>query len=277
MQHRQTARDNYIMAEVQTATPQKLQLLLVEAAIKNIHRTKHAWSEQKFDVGLDTLTKAQDIVAEILSSLDVESNPDIAKQLASIYLFIFRRLAESGMSNDEEKLNDALRILNSERETWRLVCEKFGSTVGSENNGVKTANSTGNSVEYTPSNNASASLDLSSMQNPSGKTQVLVPPKGTTNPTTFSRPNGTSLGTGVRPLGASAIQTNSSLASPKPQHQSTLGIQTYPSSQSGQTQSNAQNQTIDSTKNLNSQTVKQANSSTTPVAPSLETGNNWEV
>lgn len=122
------ARKNYLQAEIQTAAPQKLQLLLIEAAIKNIHRTKQSWKEEKYDLGLETLTRAQDIVAEILSSLDKDSNPEIAKQLASIYLFIFRRLAEGGMTREEDKLDDALRILNSERETWKLVCEKFGGT-----------------------------------------------------------------------------------------------------------------------------------------------------
>lgn len=279
MQQRQTARDNYILAEVQTATPQKLQLLLVEAAIKNIHRTKHAWSEKKFDVGLDYLTKAQDIVAEILSSLDVESNPAIAKQLASIYLFVFRRLAESGMSNDEEKINDALRVLNSERETWRLVCEKFGSTLAGGNEGANAAvQATNLSAEYTPSGNGSASLDLSSAQQPSGKAQVLVPPNGTPSPVgpaTFSRPTG-SFGTGVRPLGASPIQTSSSLASPKPQQPAT-GIQTFASNQPGQNQPNSPNSVIEQAKKLNPQPGQQPQSPSTPVAPSLGTGNNWEV
>jgi flagellar protein FliS len=106
-----------------------LQLLLVEAAIKNVLRTQLLWKEQKYDAAFETLTRAQDIVAEILCSLDVEKAPDIAKKLASVYIFIFRRLTEGGMTHDPTKLDDALRILNSERETWRLVCEKFGSTL----------------------------------------------------------------------------------------------------------------------------------------------------
>ena len=125
----QKARENYIQGDVFTATPQKLQLLLIEAAMKNIHRTKQAWLDERFDDGFDSLSRAQDIVAEILCSLDVEGNPAIAKKLASIYIFIFRRLAEGGMEHSQEKLDDALRILSSERETWKLVCDKFGSTI----------------------------------------------------------------------------------------------------------------------------------------------------
>ncbi|MDR1964573.1 MAG: flagellar export chaperone FliS [Planctomycetaceae bacterium] len=187
MQPKQSIRQNYLQAEVHTATPQKLQLLLVEAAIKNIHRTKQFWKDQRYDDGIETLARAQDIVAEILCSLDREGSPDIAKKLASIYLFIFRRLAEGGMSHDEQKLDDALRVLNSERETWRLVCEKFGATAG---------------VPQSP--NGGTKLDLS----------TLVPPRQTTaGTTTFSRPSFTQ---GVRPIGTSGgIQTDSSLAGAK--------------------------------------------------------------
>jgi flagellar protein FliS len=151
-----TARNNYLKAEVHTATPQKLQLMLIEAAIKNVHRTKQSWAEQKFDIGLETLTRAQDIVAEILSSLDKDSNPDIAKKLASIYLFIFRRLAEGGMTHEAEKLDEALRVLDSERETWRQVCERFGTST--DLNSGKPSNSTD-------------SVSLSSTA------KILVPPK----------------------------------------------------------------------------------------------------
>ena len=126
------ARQNYLQAEVHTATPQKLQLMLVEAAIKNIHRTKKAWEEEKFEAGFESLSLAQDIVTEILSSVDKEGNPDLAGKIASIYVFIFKCLAEGGMSHDPVKLDDALRVLNSERETWRLVCEKFGTTLSGE-------------------------------------------------------------------------------------------------------------------------------------------------
>ena len=124
----QTVRQNYIQADVFSATPQKLELLLVEAAIKNILKTKKYWEEGNISDGFDTITLAQDIVAEILCSFDVENCPDLAKKLSSIYVFIFRRLTEAGMYQDQEKLNDAYRVLCSERETWRQVCEKFGSS-----------------------------------------------------------------------------------------------------------------------------------------------------
>ncbi|MDR1924084.1 MAG: flagellar export chaperone FliS [Planctomycetaceae bacterium] len=172
MQQTNSARNSYIQSEIATATPQKLQLLLVEAAIKNIHRTKQAWRESKFDVGIESLSLAHDIVSEILCSLNSDSNPTIAKQLAAIYLFIFRRLAEAGMGHDEGKLDDALRVLNSERETWRQVCEKFGSTTTQTGNSADTNNriSNGGAAEFTPS--AQIKPNLSSPVSPAANFSV---------------------------------------------------------------------------------------------------------
>ena len=172
------ARTNYLQAEVQTATPQKLQLMLVEAAIKNIHRTKKAWEEERFEAGFDSLSLAQDIVTEILSSVDKEGNPDLAGKIASIYVFIFRCLSEGGMTHDPQKLDDALRVLHSERETWRQVCEKFGSSMSGE---------------------SSARLDLST--NSSAKREPAASPKPSGITTaTFGRPAGFGSGM-VKPVG----------------------------------------------------------------------------
>ena len=155
------ARQNYLQAEVQTATPQKVRLMLIEATMKNIHRTKKAWEEERFEAGFDSLALAQDIVAELLSSLDKENNPDLASKIASIYVFIFRCLSEGGMTHDPQKLDDALRVLTSERETWRMVCEKFGSSQDGGGSG-------GTSTKLDLSTDSSSKILVSPPKSPSG-------------------------------------------------------------------------------------------------------------
>ena len=156
------ARQNYLQAEVQTATPQKVRLMLIEATMKNIHRTKKAWEEERFEAGFESLALAQDIVAELLSSLDKENNPDLAGKIASIYVFIFRCLSEGGMTHDPQKLDDALRVLASERETWRMVCEKFGSSQDGGGSGG------GTSTKLDLSTDSSSKILVSPPKSPSG-------------------------------------------------------------------------------------------------------------
>ena len=126
MQTSQKAQKTYIESEVATATPQKIQLLLVEAAIKNIHRAKRFWETNDLEGAFQSLTRVQDIVVEILSSLDMKSSPEIAQSLAAIYVFIFRKTVATRGPEDMASLDDALKVLMVERQSWKEICEKFG-------------------------------------------------------------------------------------------------------------------------------------------------------
>ncbi|MDR1382834.1 MAG: flagellar export chaperone FliS [Planctomycetaceae bacterium] len=121
------AHRTYVEREVATAAPQKLQLMLVEAAIKNIHRVKLYWEKNNADEAFQAMTRAQDIVTEILCCLDMENSPEIAQSLASIYVFIFRKIALTRGPEDIANLDDALKVLMAERESWKEICEKFGA------------------------------------------------------------------------------------------------------------------------------------------------------
>ena len=122
-----TARDAYLTTQVMTATPQKLQLLLIDAAIRSIQMGKKRWEEANEDAAGDALTHAQEVMGELLASVG-STRSQISRRLAGIYLFLFRTLTEAHLQHDEEKLDDCLRVLLIERETWSQVCEKFGST-----------------------------------------------------------------------------------------------------------------------------------------------------
>jgi len=126
MQTAQKAQKTYIESEVTTATPQKIQLMLIDAAIKNIHRTKRFWEINDREGAFQSLTRVQDIVTEILCSLDMKSSPEIAQSLAAIYMFIFRKIVSVRDPEDMTSLDDALNVLMVERQSWKEVCEKFG-------------------------------------------------------------------------------------------------------------------------------------------------------
>ena len=126
MQTPQKAQRAYIERDVTTASPQKLQLMLIEAAIKNIYRVKNFWENQDIEGAFQSLTRIQDIVTEILCSIDTKVWPEIGQSLASIYVFIFRKIVSIHGPDDAASLDEALRVLMAERESWKEICEKFG-------------------------------------------------------------------------------------------------------------------------------------------------------
>jgi len=124
-----SAQESYLVTEVMTATPQKLQLMLIDAAIRSAEKARRLWQEQKNDEACEALIHAQEIVGQMLASLNHEPAPELTRKVAAVYLFIFRSLMEANFHRDESKLDGALKVLRVERETWRQVCEKLGSTL----------------------------------------------------------------------------------------------------------------------------------------------------
>lgn len=123
----QSVRENYLMTDVMTATPQKLQLMLIEAAIRAGEQTRQLWKQEKLDDACETMIKCQRLVTELLCGLNPEVNRELVRKAASVYLFVFRRLSEAQLSRNEELLCEAMSVLEVERETWRQVCEQLGT------------------------------------------------------------------------------------------------------------------------------------------------------
>ncbi len=123
-----SVRDSYLETEAMTATPQKLQHMLLDGAILAIKKTKHLWAADRDEEGCETLIRAQQIMGELLCGLNREIDSDLAKKVAAIYLFVFRSIMDANVRKDIEKLDGALGVLEIERETWRKVCEELGST-----------------------------------------------------------------------------------------------------------------------------------------------------
>jgi flagellar protein FliS len=122
------ARDSYLTAEVMTATPQKLHLMLIEGVIRLVHRAQEMWRTGQDDLACAALVRGQGIVAEILSRLRPDLAPQLVGQVAPLYWFVYRSLLEANRRRDQQKLDGALRVLTAERETWRQMCELLGAS-----------------------------------------------------------------------------------------------------------------------------------------------------
>ncbi len=117
------AQDSYLFTEVKTAAPDKLQLLLVEAALRLANRARQFWQQGCNDRAVQALVDAQAVMAHMLGVIDSEAGGDLAKRVSAVYEFIYRSLVKAGHRRDEKSLGDAIRILEIERQTWRQVCD----------------------------------------------------------------------------------------------------------------------------------------------------------
>jgi len=127
-----TARNQYLEQEVMTASPQKLQLMLIEATIRSAEKARNAWRGQDDATACEAMVHAQSCIGELLAGLNHNEGTELVRKLAGLYMFVFRRLVDANQQHDEAILDDALNILGMERETWRQVCERCGTEAPSE-------------------------------------------------------------------------------------------------------------------------------------------------
>jgi len=123
-----STRTSYLETEVMTAAPQKLQLMLIEAAMRLIERARGHWRAEENEPAHEALIRAQRIVTELLAGLNYQVEPQLTKKVAAVYVFVFRSVVEANLKRDEKKLDDAMKVLRIERETWREVCRRLGSS-----------------------------------------------------------------------------------------------------------------------------------------------------
>ena len=123
------ARDQYLFTNVNTATPQKLQLLLIDAALQSAHRAAEYWRQGRDDRAVNALVHAQSVLNEMLAAVDRNAG-ELPLRVAAVYDFIFHALVRAGSQRDEKSLADAVRVLEIERETWRQVCEQAAASQG---------------------------------------------------------------------------------------------------------------------------------------------------
>jgi flagellar protein FliS len=69
---------------------------------------------------------AQDIIAELMASLDFERGGEIARGLFSIYSYVNRRLLDGNLSKDPAPLEEVKRLLSELRDAWDGISARKG-------------------------------------------------------------------------------------------------------------------------------------------------------
>lgn len=100
----------YKEIQTETASPERLLVLLFDAALKNIRYGIAAIEEGRHDAAVP-LTKASDIIVELHSTLDRSKSPDLCDRLAEIYRFISLRLIRATTAGDAIAAHEAERAL----------------------------------------------------------------------------------------------------------------------------------------------------------------------
>jgi flagellar protein FliS len=118
------ASKEYLRSAVLTASPEQLQLMLLDGAIRFTTRGLEALRQNQLEAMFNAMDRAQRIALELGNGLRREANPQLFDQMVAVYDFVFRRLVDATMQRDAQAAEEALKILRHQRETWAILAEK---------------------------------------------------------------------------------------------------------------------------------------------------------
>lgn len=111
---------NYKEIDIETASGLKLVVMLYAGAIKFLTLAKDAVKQKKYDVTNNNIIKTQDIITELISSLNFDAG-DVASNLYSLYIYMNRRLMEANIEKNIEIINEVITLLSTLKEAWEQL------------------------------------------------------------------------------------------------------------------------------------------------------------
>ncbi len=117
--------NGYLRAKVLTATPEQLQLMLYDGAIRFAEQGKAALGRSDFEASYALLVKSQKIVIELTCGLKRDMDGDLCRKLAGLYNFAYMKLVEANIHHEPAAVDEALDVLKYQRETWVMLLEQL--------------------------------------------------------------------------------------------------------------------------------------------------------
>ena len=114
----------YKQTEINTANQGKLIVMLYDGAIRFLNIAIESLPEKKYDVVNNNVLKAQDIITELMLSLNMEAGGQIAQNLFSLYVYFKKKLIEANIRKEPDGINEVLKHLKDLRDSWNQIASK---------------------------------------------------------------------------------------------------------------------------------------------------------
>ncbi|MCG3128331.1 MAG: hypothetical protein CHACPFDD_03214 [Phycisphaerae bacterium] len=119
------AKHEYLRGAVLTASPEQLHLMLLDGAIRFCVQGLDAIARQDIEGNFNALDRAQRIVLQMRAGLNREISPQLVDQMSALYHYIYMQLVDGSVQRNATAIENALKILRHQRETWVMLIEKL--------------------------------------------------------------------------------------------------------------------------------------------------------
>jgi flagellar protein FliS len=108
----------YKQTAVETASPEKLLVMVYAAAVKFLRQAEKALVENRYEDAHNCLTKVGDIITELNLALNLEEGGTIAVNLRELYTFYYGEVMKANLKKDAAYLKPVIDFFETFRDVW---------------------------------------------------------------------------------------------------------------------------------------------------------------
>lgn len=117
--------NKYITTQIQTASKEQLLLITYDIGIKKCRLAEQSLLNKDLEQANENILKAQNVVRELMITLNMEAGGDVASSLMALYDYIYRQLVEANVQKSPDLVAQARGMLEELRTTWEEAIEKL--------------------------------------------------------------------------------------------------------------------------------------------------------
>ncbi len=119
-------RSRYLGDAISTASPQQLLVMLYDRLALDLERGRTALAEKDHATANEQLQHAQEIVLELLASLQVDAWEG-GPRLAALYQWLHTELLTANLRKDANRVSSCLQVVEPLRDAWRQAAASLSS------------------------------------------------------------------------------------------------------------------------------------------------------
>ncbi|MCD2391150.1 flagellar export chaperone FliS, partial [Borreliella burgdorferi] len=126
----------YKQTQVNTSNPLSILIMLYEKAIQDLKVAKELIKDENWQNAVKANEKifhAQEIITELMSTLNFEQGGNISTNLLSIYLFLNKELENVLLKKEIHKIDNVIKQLQILSFAWKKLSKKENNITQSNN------------------------------------------------------------------------------------------------------------------------------------------------
>lgn len=127
----QAYNEIYKKNAISTATPERLIAMLYDGAIGFLDKGINALESGDMENASKMLIRVQDIIYELMSSLDLKRGGEIAQNLYNLYEYMNYRIVNANTQKKAEPAKEAKSMIEDLRSTWNSAIEQHKASMDS--------------------------------------------------------------------------------------------------------------------------------------------------